>query len=265
MTIEEEKKKEKKKWGKRSAFDDTPPEEGEYFKLLLTDDNPTILTGDNPKSPVERFKTDSEKIVKALECAQDLRKFEIELFWKRATYFWVFIPVIFLTYGALIRLFMTENGIKDEFQSFLFIAIITLNVLGLIISYIWYLAMKGSKRWQKTWEAHVDMLEFHVIGNLYKTILAEKDNITFSVTKLSKAASKCCIWAWGTLLLVSFAMFWFELLYYIAIIFTIGLDGFSLFCLIGVGVGVGLGYLVYKSIKGVCNKIESTCRSGINS
>lgn len=38
---------------------------------------------------------------KALEHALDIRKFEIELYWKRASYFWTFIAATFAGYGAV--------------------------------------------------------------------------------------------------------------------------------------------------------------------
>jgi lipopolysaccharide export LptBFGC system permease protein LptF len=37
----------------------------------------------------------------ALKTAHDIRKFEIELYWKRATYFWTFIAAAFAGYFAL--------------------------------------------------------------------------------------------------------------------------------------------------------------------
>ena len=36
-----------------------------------------------------------EKRKKALKQVLDIRKFEIELYWKRATYFWTFIAAMF--------------------------------------------------------------------------------------------------------------------------------------------------------------------------
>lgn len=38
---------------------------------------------------------------KALELALDIRKFEIELYWKRATYFWTFIAAAFGGYAVI--------------------------------------------------------------------------------------------------------------------------------------------------------------------
>jgi hypothetical protein len=41
---------------------------------------------------------------KALELALDIRKFEIDLYWKRATYFWAFITAAFAGYGLVQKL-----------------------------------------------------------------------------------------------------------------------------------------------------------------
>ena len=38
---------------------------------------------------------------KALQLALDIRKFEIELYWKRATYFWTFIAAALAAFGAI--------------------------------------------------------------------------------------------------------------------------------------------------------------------
>ena len=40
----------------------------------------------------------------------------------------------------------------------------------------WVLVNKGSKFWQKNWEAHIDILEDAFSGKLYKTFLNTKSN-----------------------------------------------------------------------------------------
>ena len=42
----------------------------------------------------------SQDKLKALEYSFDIRKVEIDLYWKRATYFWTFIGAVFVAYGA---------------------------------------------------------------------------------------------------------------------------------------------------------------------
>ncbi|MBV5304022.1 MAG: hypothetical protein JZU70_07475 [Chlorobium sp.] len=59
----------------------------------------------NEKEYKESFGIDPEnksKVKKALKHALDIRKFEIELYWKRATYFWALIVVAFTGYFAIL-------------------------------------------------------------------------------------------------------------------------------------------------------------------
>ena len=44
---------------------------------------------------------DEEKRNKAFEHALDIRKFEIDLYWKRASYFWTFIAATLAGYAAI--------------------------------------------------------------------------------------------------------------------------------------------------------------------
>lgn len=134
----------------------------------------------------------------ALKLALDIRKFEIELYWKRATYFWAFIAAAFVGYFAL-------QGRPDTGSSF---SMIVVACLGLIFSVTWVLANRGSKYWQLNWERHVDVLEDEVTGPLYKTTLTRPplkwwkvtDPYPFSVTKLNQLASAFVVAVWVCLL-----------------------------------------------------------------
>ena len=108
--------------------------------------------------------SDPEKRKKALECALDIRKFEIELYWKRATYFWTFIGVTLAGYGAL-------QASSAEEKSRLSIL---LSCLGLVFSFGWFCVNKGSKKWQENWEKNVNLLEDEVLGPLFKTVWDKK-------------------------------------------------------------------------------------------
>jgi len=174
-------------WKKRETVADSVEETNSYFSLLLAETDP---------------EKKQEKIKVALEYAHDIRKFEIELFWKRATYFWVFISLIALAYGSLLSFLITEKIDPPYFKNFLFAMIMLFNSLGIIISYIWYLAMKGSKFWQVNWETHIDMLEFYVTGNLHKVLFkSSPKQVVHSVSKLSKAVALCCMIAWCLVLI----------------------------------------------------------------
>jgi len=105
---------------------------------------------------------DQRKTEKALEHALDIRKFEINLYWERAKYFWTLIAATFAGYFAVLS---AEHMADKNFNAFVIACV------GLVFSVAWYTTNKGSKYWQENWENHVDMLEDGVTGPLYKTIL----------------------------------------------------------------------------------------------
>lgn len=100
--------------------------------------------------------------VKALDRALDIRKFEIELYWKRATYFWTFIAA---TLAGFVAIQASSSANKAD------LSVLICN-LGIVFSFGWLCVNRGSKYWQENWENHVDMLEDHIQGPLYKVILS---------------------------------------------------------------------------------------------
>jgi len=123
---------------------------------------------DNKNYTNENYQEDfisNEKIrEKALNYALDIRKFEIELYWKRAIYFWAFIATIFAAYFTIQNL-----GNSNKEMS------IIISLSGLILSYGWLCVNKGSKQWVENWENHVYMLEDKEIGPLYKVTLSQPE------------------------------------------------------------------------------------------
>ncbi|BAO45619.1 RipA family octameric membrane protein [Thiolapillus brandeum] len=107
------------------------------------------------------FLSDEKKTEKALEHALDIRKFEINLYWKRATYFWAFIGATFAGFFAI----QASNATNKQDLSVL------LSCLGFVFSVAWLCVNRGSKQWQENWEKHVDMLEDNITGPLYKVVL----------------------------------------------------------------------------------------------
>ncbi|HEX2206749.1 MAG TPA: hypothetical protein VHG93_03650 [Longimicrobium sp.] len=118
-------------------------------------------------TPRERYEAlftgtiDDGKRQIALGHALDIRKFEIALYWTRATYFWTFIGAALVAYGAVRTLPGTE---KNDFSVFV-------SCLGFLFSFAWYCVNRGSKYWQENWENHVDLLEDSVAGPLYKVVI----------------------------------------------------------------------------------------------
>ena len=95
----------------------------------------------------------------AFRVALDIRKFEIELYWKRAAYFWTFIAATLAGY-----LLLQQKTGQDSFD-----ATYMVTCLGFTFSVAWYFVNRGSKSWQRNWEAQVDLLEDEIVGPLYKS------------------------------------------------------------------------------------------------
>ena len=80
------------------------------------------------------------KWLSAYNIAADTRKFEIELFWKRSTFFWAFITAIYTAYSyVLTNIYCKKHGA---------FALVVLSALGLFFCVSWYFASKASKHWQ---------------------------------------------------------------------------------------------------------------------
>lgn len=159
---------------------------------------------DKREAYLEKFLDDPVNItpakqVEALRYAHEIRKFEIELYWRRAAYFWTFIAAAF---GAFFLL--EEKGNTSTVNRFI------VACLGFVFSFAWYLANRGSKYWQDNWEQHVDLLEDKITGPLYK-MNAEKqagmskcsllDAYPFSVSRINQVLNLFVIAIWLTLLL----------------------------------------------------------------
>lgn len=125
---------------------------------------------------------------RAFKKAWEIRNFEIEMYWKRATYFWAFIASTFVGYFALIS--SGNYLIEDKYNH---IEAYFLICIGFVLSCAWHFTNVGSKAWQRHWEVHVDLLEDRFTGPLYKTVYP---NQTFSVSKINEIVSFVFIGVW---------------------------------------------------------------------
>ena len=117
------------------------------------------------------FKEDKNILEKALEQAYKIRMFEIDLYWKRATYFWTFIGAAFVGYAAFFN--ATSNQASTDPKREIILVLIA--CIGFVFSVAWQCVNKGSKFWQENWENHVELLEDKIFGPLYKTIAKRPD------------------------------------------------------------------------------------------
>lgn len=134
------------------------------MSLVITNQNKGYIQMSEQTNREEYLKDYSGAITagdrqrEALKQALDIRKFEIDLYWKRAGYFWTLNAAVFAGY------FMAANAERPQF-----LTLFVLGCLGLVFSVAWYLVNRGSKAWQRNWEAHVDLLEDEAMGPLHKS------------------------------------------------------------------------------------------------
>jgi hypothetical protein len=131
------------------------------------------MLGGNKGDPTESIRTredylkqfaepnlseEHKKQAEALNYAHEIRRFEIELYWKRAAYFWTFIGAAFAAFLFVVN---KQTGVPPELK-------LLVSCIGLVFSVAWFIANRGSKYWQDNWEQHVDLLEDEITGPLYK-------------------------------------------------------------------------------------------------
>ena len=153
--------------------------------------------------PDDKASNSERKRFQALKEAQEIRKFEINLYWKRTGFFWAFITII---YTAFFHVLCKYIDCPCKYGVFV-PAISALSGLGFFFSVAWHMVNKGSKFWQKNWEMHVSLLERSEIGPLYDVYLNPKGTMRerlcptkafdFSVTKVN-------MWASATMVVCSF-------------------------------------------------------------
>lgn len=120
----------------------------------------------------------------------ELRKFEIENFWKRTLFFWGTIALIYAGF------FKTD--LKD-YQ-------IIIPLIGLLFNIIFSLSTRGSKYWQEHWETmaavYENELKFDFFTYETKGIIRKKSKsfftrpYRFSVSKLTMLLSDLSVLLW---------------------------------------------------------------------
>jgi hypothetical protein len=134
-----------------------------------------------PKSPkLEEITYPKEILVNKWEAykkAWEARDFEIRNYWVRTAYFWAFQVASFTGYFAVLAKSTNQENCEIVY---------CVNCIGFITALAWALINEGSKKWQKNWEDHIDVLEDDITGPLYKTISM---NSNYSVSTINKMIS----------------------------------------------------------------------------
>ncbi|WGK58977.1 hypothetical protein [Pantoea sp. SS70] len=157
----------------------------EYLTLLLDKDIKTDAILASFKDGKLNESIDYLKIKEAYAKAHDIRKFEIELYWKRANYFWLFMTALSGLIGFSLN---SENHYVQVLSP-------ALSIVGFILGLAFFCANRGSKFWQENWEKNLDKLEYYISGDLYK-ITAKINILKPSVSKINSYIAKiiCLLW-----------------------------------------------------------------------
>ncbi len=130
---------------------------------------------------------------KALNRADHCRDLDLDLYWRRAAYYWAFAAAAFAGYFIL----STNDNPRPE-------QLLVISCLGTIFSFVWYLANRGGKYWHTNWEYQIDLLEDECAGLIYKTNIINPrqkfwhpiEGYPFSVTKLNHILSAFITLVW---------------------------------------------------------------------
>lgn len=136
-----------------------------------------------PEQPLSDWTAQS----RALERAHTIRMFEIDLYWKRSTYFWILQAAVFAGLGLTVT---------KELQGNLRLIPLMLGCVGFLAALAGHLSAKGSKFWQQNWEKHIDWLENSLEGKLHKSLWMPNGKVSWSVTGVNNT------------LTLSFTLFW---------------------------------------------------------
>lgn len=173
-------------------------------------------------------KSKRDKNFLAFEKAHEIRKLEIDLYWKRTAYFWTLIAALFAGYFLFAsKTFDTSSKHNNIYLTFI-------SMTGYVFSLGWFLVNKGSKFWQENWEFHIDKLEDNITGPLYKTVLFRKDSESkkktpidrvfspgsFSVSKINQFIAAYTVFLWVALMITSIG-FTSDLLFFTTVIWFI--------------------------------------------
>jgi hypothetical protein len=134
-----------------------------------------------------------EMLKDALIRAHEIRNFEIELYWKRATYFWALEAATFAAFALLWRdMPMDTRPLAVAFAG-----------IGLLTAWAGWLSAGGSKFWQENWEKHIELLEDEFEGRLHKTIWIGQEGIQTSVSQVNRRLHFVLLIFWLGLLAVT--------------------------------------------------------------
>jgi hypothetical protein len=163
-----------------------------------------LKTIDNREEYLDLYKDKTLAFEKMLV----IRNFEIELYWKRASYFWGLMAAIFAGYAVLASRMSEDMPVQSLIANLL-------ACLGFVCAWAFYLTLRGSKFWQVNWEKQLYIMEEEIVGPLTKATINKSTYLKkfykpnapypFSVSKVNQFFSKVMIAFWLIVLVINLA------------------------------------------------------------
>lgn len=158
--------------------------------------------GTGQPQPSSGGETIDEIDQKLCEIALETRKFEIDLYWRRTAYYWAFSAAIIAAYALV----YTKKDPNPESN----ILLSVLALCGVVFSWGWYLANRGSKYWQENWEDHIAQQITRHYGPIFKILKCPEHKpicgiggFPYSVSKINQLTSGFMFCVWIILLIIS--------------------------------------------------------------
>lgn len=148
------------------------------------------IVGSHVKNHSDLTSQDIILLREAYDKSHASKNFEIELYWKRATYTWTLIAALITFCGLLINPYFT----KDKDDGLIFVAFVT-SVIGILVTIVCNLIIESGERWKKNWEVHTALLEPLFSGSLYATHVVSSEN-RLSIAKLNNALYLMFLFIW---------------------------------------------------------------------
>lgn len=239
-------------------YDDLSQEQKENLQEETGDD--FDLTQESIENEIKTLKEKEIDVIEVYKLIVEIRKFEIDNFWKRTLFFW----------GALAIIIAGYFSAKVNLEYLIFASI-----TGFFYSMIFSLGLRGSKYWQEHWERTASTYEKGIGLKLFrwdlgKEIREENEDVFFllrpykhSVSKLTMILGDLSCIFWLLLALKDYQ----ELGKKVHLHFTFtNIDAFSTTVnfYIASGVIYLFIFLFWKKLYWKCSKWKDQIRSKIN-
>ena len=154
-----------------------------------------------PGAPGGAAEKEVERRREAYDKAHEIRKFEIEMYWKRSAYMWTLQAAALAGFAVILsRLGISGSGCAEDgecpVESLRVISVVAIWHFGLFSAFVWVLMLSGARHWQATWEQHVDMLENEFSGALYKTYIFSLENAPYGISQLNSVMAYFAVFIW---------------------------------------------------------------------